>query len=961
MVELEGLEFQIQTSSEGAITHLKNLTEALTALRSASTNQRGLSNTVSKLRELSSAFTGVSDKFASLSNLSTAISSLSNAKVSPTLGKNIASLVSSAQGLDNATVERIERFSDAIGNLSGGGGRVSIPKLDIKPTEGVDTQTSTQAMATEQSVTGLGSAMEETSRSSVTFGERMRSAASSLAELFRSSNNAGQGLRTLARYTVGLPITLGSNLASRVRESVTSLGHLFSAIKRIALYRLIRTVIKEITQGLREGINNIYAYSNALGGEFASAMDSLASSSLYLKNSLGALAAPILQSLIPAINFAIDRLVALMNVINMFVAALGGKATATLAKKVETSFGGVGAAAGGAAGAAKKALDDLKTYTLGIDELNIIDPTDKHGSGGGGGGGGGGGINPADMFETVDIDSGISDFADKIRNAFNNHNWKELGTLLGGKFNEVVQGIKWEDLGKKVGTGIGGLISTARWTVETADFKTLGAKFAAFFNNATAEISWEDLGALLVDKVTLAVDAVLGFALNLETLELGRYFSDFLKGGFNRATEWIGNYQWDEIGTKLRQKITDFLKGIDWDGVWESLISFLKTLNHSVLEFVLALLGIDGQKTQNVWGKFFSNLISHDNVVVGKDGMLYHRQNVYSGGIFSKPEQNYIPLNKDELAQYGLTLSGSGGRGVTVPVTPVVQNNSKQWRKDLGKYWDNGVNNKPVTPFDTNLRDNSSVWLTDRNRWWDAGNRYPVSPFGTSLKDESGKWIQTRNTSWDSKNKTPVSPFSTNVKAEGSKWRRDVESEWNKNTPTLKSNADVNFNGASAWSKVKAAWDKNAGSLFAKIVMQVPIIQASINSAILQGGVSSIFKLQGYTTLWGAKGGILDKATLIGAGEAGKEALLPLDQNTEWMDTIATKVRDTISGYTMDTSGSVDRILARLEVIEAQLSEIGADAKRQADKPENTYVSIGGKTLRDAVNRQTAADGFKFA
>ena len=43
---------------------------------------------------------------------------------------------------------------------------------------------------------------------------------------------------------------------------------------------------------------------------------------------------------------------------------------------------------------------------------------------------------------------------------------------------------------------------------------------------------------------------------------------------------------------------------------------------------------------------------------------------------------------------------------------------------------------------------------------------------------------------------------------------------------------------------------------------------------------------------WAARGGILDSSTLIGigAGEAGKEALLPLERNTGWMDTLAEKI-----------------------------------------------------------------------
>ena len=38
---------------------------------------------------------------------------------------------------------------------------------------------------------------------------------------------------------------------------------------------------------------------------------------------------------------------------------------------------------------------------------------------------------------------------------------------------------------------------------------------------------------------------------------------------------------------------------------------------------------------------------------------------------------------------------------------------------------------------------------------------------------------------------------------------------------------------------------------------------------------------------WAAKGGIVDGATLVGAGEAGKEAIVPLERNTQWIRNLA--------------------------------------------------------------------------
>ena len=45
---------------------------------------------------------------------------------------------------------------------------------------------------------------------------------------------------------------------------------------------------------------------------------------------------------------------------------------------------------------------------------------------------------------------------------------------------------------------------------------------------------------------------------------------------------------------------------------------------------------------------------------------------------------------------------------------------------------------------------------------------------------------------------------------------------------------------------------------------------------------------------WYARGGIVDGATLIGAGEAGKEAIIPLERHTEWITMVADSLIDRI-------------------------------------------------------------------
>ena len=70
--------------------------------------------------------------------------------------------------------------------------------------------------------------------------------------------------------------------------------------------------------------------------------------------------------------------------------------------------------------------------------------------------------------------------------------------------------------------------------------------------------------------------------------------------------------------------------------------------------------------------------------------------------------------------------------------------------------------------------------------------------------------------------------------------------------------------------------------------LEIPKI--SISGGKLPYGIGGAGVKPSISVKWAAQGGVLDGATLIGAGEAGKEALLPLERNTEWADIIADKI-----------------------------------------------------------------------
>lgn len=107
--------------------------------------------------------------------------------------------------------------------------------------------------------------------------------------------------------------------------------------------------------------------------------------------------------------------------------------------------------------------------------------------------------------------------------------------------------------------------------------------------------------------------------------------------------------------------------------------------------------------------------------------------------------------------------------------------------------------------------------------------------------------------------------------------------------------------GRSALNKVKSVMDsvKNAFNKFKKAVtkpfkflggLKKPHI--SVSGGSVPFGIGGKGKKPSINVTWGARGGVIDSTTLIGigAGEAGKEALLPLERNTEWADIIADKI-----------------------------------------------------------------------
>ncbi len=388
--------------------------------------------------------------------------------------------------------------------------------------------------------------------------QKLTSAMGGLNKTLKSTSTS-KATTALSRFSASAKKAARSILSmpfKRAAESAggfaTKLGSVVSSFKRVMFYRMVRTVIREIGDAFKYGVNNLYAWSNALGGEFAASMDRIATSFAYFKNSVGAAVAPLINALAPAIDFVIDKAVALLNVINQLFARLTGASYWTRATKQAQSYGGAVSDAGGAATEALR-------YLAPFDELNVL-PSDSSGGGGGGGGGSGAGGLFEDM---VEFDQGIADFADQIRAAIEAGDWQGLGELLGGKLNELVDKVDWAKLGQKFGKGINAIISTEYWTLKEINFTNIGDSIATFVNNALSNIDFDVAGRLPVRKFTAVVDTIIGFLGGLDWWRIGDSIGSFVRGSLSEITEWFNDKDWEQMGEDLINNVVALFDGLD--------------------------------------------------------------------------------------------------------------------------------------------------------------------------------------------------------------------------------------------------------------------------------------------------------------------------------------------------------------------------------------------------------------
>lgn len=310
--------------------------------------------------------------------------------------KAIAEYLGNAVAKFNDFYEATDLFHNAMGNLSGEADTL-ISKM--QGLLGVDPTKAMTYMATIQS---LGTSFGLTSDKAYVLSKNLTQLAydegsywnKDVAETFTAMSSAISGeIEPIRR--LGIDLTQArlqqELLALGFNKQVSSLSQADKAVLRyIAIMKQTANVQGNLAQTIQSPANQIKILKAQLD---------------MLAKSVGSLLYPALKSILPPLIAAVQLI---REFVEWVAKLMGVKVVFTDFTKSADRVGGIGDAMDDTADSTKKAAKALKDYTMGFDELNIIDPTQ-------GSSGSGGGASAGNILGDVDL-SGYDMFKNYVGN-----------------------------------------------------------------------------------------------------------------------------------------------------------------------------------------------------------------------------------------------------------------------------------------------------------------------------------------------------------------------------------------------------------------------------------------------------------------------------------------------------------------------------------------------------------------
>lgn len=249
-----------------------------------------------------------------------------------------------------------------------------------------------------------------------------------------------------------------------------------------------------------------------------------------------------------------------------------------------------------------------------------------------------------------------NDMADAIVNAFKKKDWKGLGKIMADginwgmeklydainwnkvgpyitkftsaftqTFNSLIKNTDFDLIGRTIGAGVNTIVNTMNQLLEGIKWEEIGKKFAEGITGLVREVDWGNLGNLIGNSFMRGWRIFSGFVENLPYSEIGVAVANGLNGifrkisfteiadalatglngAFNTLASFTKTFDWDEMVDNITAGIVTFMQKFDWKGNGAKLEDFI---NHLLTALVDIAKGVDWEAFGHNVGVFLSEI-----------------------------------------------------------------------------------------------------------------------------------------------------------------------------------------------------------------------------------------------------------------------------------------------------------------------------------------------------------------
>ena len=724
-------------------------------------------------------------------------------------------------------------------------------------------------------------------------------------------NGVKKGVNGLKKVknAIGGVLSKLKNLRAGANKASGGFSNLLRTMHQMVLSMAVFQAMSKGVEFLKSGLQNLAVYSK----EYNKNMSALVSSTGMLKNSLAVAFAPIISAVIPYLVKLIDWISAAANAVSRFFAILGGKKTYTQAikqnKNYAASLNNVG-----------KSADNAKGSLAGFDDLDVLQKNDASGSGGGSSSGGadGGGFEQADVGV-------VSDWVEQFKSAVDSGDWYGVGSLVAQKLNEALSAIDWgfiqtqaANFAINLANGLNGFVSGLDWNLigtTIGNGLMTGLLFAYTF---LTTFDFETFGTKIAEGIEGAITPML-------FVTFGMTLASALMAGINTAYGFVTSYEWSGLGSSIAAGISTFFSSVDWGKlgltVGGLILGLLETITTAIEETDWQQIGEDVATFLGSidWGGIFSAL---------GEGVIDALEGIYEFLVGVTQNETAATIIEAVAIALGILAGAVAAYNIVMGIYNVVTGIAAAVTTALSS---------PILAIILVIGALIAICVLLYQNW-DTIKEKAVEIWG-KIKEFISNAIE--------KVKEVISNVINKIKETWSNIWGKIKDTASKVWDGIKSAITGTINGiktgiSNTLNAIKSVWDKIWGGLKTTVTNIFDAIWGAIKGVInsilggiegmangVIGGINTVigalnnlsFDVPDWVPVLGGKtfgfnitelskvslprlanGGITTGATLAEIGEAGREAVLPLENNTGWMDELAGKLASRMPTYNTPTT-----------------------------------------------------------